>query len=295
MVKEIYVPSARRWMARHVYQTLSRLAPGFFARRLTNPCFLIGCPRSGTSLIDLLLATHPEIVSYPSEANDLWHPQAFPWRTMAVATDLPPIWKDAHGFTQFSLGKRTAREETHLQATLGAFQYRHPKKHLIQKCTLIALMTPYVLKICPNAKFIHLIRDGRAVALSWARRQRRDIDQSPAVYQKRGLDLSTHELLRLCAKSWRDHIEAIDHDCAALRLVERQTYLEVQYEDFCADPRTHLDAMARFIGVSAGKFSPVVYQDVESKNYKFRESFSERDFDDVMEMIEPTLAAKGYD
>lgn len=76
---------------------LARFALRLGASRLEQPRFLVCCGRSGSSLLRRLPSRHPQLGVLPSEANELWHPQLYPW----TATDraVPPLWLEPHRFT----------------------------------------------------------------------------------------------------------------------------------------------------------------------------------------------------
>jgi len=67
------------------------IIPNYFVNKLERSHFIIGCGRSGTTIIVDTLAVHPEIATYPDEANVLWHPQTFPWRFSKYKDLVPPI------------------------------------------------------------------------------------------------------------------------------------------------------------------------------------------------------------
>ena len=97
----LFLNSPRR--AKKAARYLARPAPGYFARKLRNPVFIIGSGRSGTTLLINTLAVHDDIATYSGEANDLWHPQTYPWRDSKHRDFLPPIWVDPEDFTRLSL------------------------------------------------------------------------------------------------------------------------------------------------------------------------------------------------
>ncbi len=56
--------------------------------RFERPVFIIGVPRSGTTLLFRVLATSPELGALPREGHDMWrtyhHPRYSGWRSDAV-------------------------------------------------------------------------------------------------------------------------------------------------------------------------------------------------------------------
>jgi len=66
-----------------------------------RPGFIIGCARSGTSVLRRALGRQSGIVAFPGEANDWWHPNDYPW--VEKGSTLPPLWVNPRSFTNGSL------------------------------------------------------------------------------------------------------------------------------------------------------------------------------------------------
>src|SRR3990172_7807033 len=75
---------------KNLSKRLARIAPDYFAGKIKNPFFIIGCNRSGKSLLASTLAYHRRIAVYPEEGLELWHPQTFPWLHSSHRDYLPP-------------------------------------------------------------------------------------------------------------------------------------------------------------------------------------------------------------
>jgi len=103
----------------------------------------------------------------------------------------------------------------------------------------------------PEARFVVLHRDGRAVASSLAR-----VDWWPDehLWWAGGIDATEwerrHDGQRLvaCARHWREEVGAIER---GLELVDADRVLTVRYEDLVGDPRHHLAGIGRFAGLPA--------------------------------------------
>ena len=53
------------------------------------PIAIVGTGRCGSTLLVRILESHPEIAAWPGEANELWHPNSYPWAQRAI--DTPPM------------------------------------------------------------------------------------------------------------------------------------------------------------------------------------------------------------
>jgi hypothetical protein len=113
----------------------------------------------------------------------------------------------------------------------------------------------FVRRIFPETRFIHIVRDGRAVANSflqmpWWQGYRGPDEWSwgplpPAMEQE--WEASGRSFAVLAGLEWKLLIEAFE---AARALVPASQWLEVRYEDFVAEPREHLRSMLDHVGLA---------------------------------------------
>lgn len=104
-----------------------------------------------------------------------------------------------------------------------------------------------------NVKVIRLIRDGRAVSLTYmdpgAFADARDpADRWAAMGNGHRI---TRLQIRQAAYQWRRCNEEAEY---ALRRLDKSRWLEVRYEELCADPRATLGRVFGFIGVDPGRW-----------------------------------------
>jgi hypothetical protein len=125
--------------------------------------FIVGSPRSGTTILGELLDKHHHISQ--------WYEPYFVWdRFFRTAPDDERTEADASPQFRKWIYRNFARYKTRKKCSI-----------LIDKSPRNSLKIPFILKVFPQARFIHLLRDGRDVTLSihkeWLRRQ--NIIQNP--------------------------------------------------------------------------------------------------------------------
>lgn len=269
---------------------LGRLAPSVFARRLERPVFLIGCARSGTTLLAGMLGTHPQIAEW-SEANYLWDPGWYPWRP--EFRDKLPLEVDEPAFIA-----RWWRENRHrrreIAAALGAYQTLASRPVLLNKSPNHTFRILQLLEMFPEARFIHMVRDGRAVAYSYAGHLRRKdkLREWPRDHRER-FAASPEELVLHLAGVWSRSVREVEEQDRRLALADRGRLREVTYEGLVAEPRETLAALHRFLGVAERPEDPSRWR-LRSQNHKWRQELSSETVETLERRLGDDLARRGY-
>ena len=118
---------------------------GFLLRpaKIKRPIFVLGAPRSGTTLLFHLLRSGHGLGSLPGEGHNLWrayhHPRYSRWRS------------DAVGPGELGLGEKRF-VQAYLRAWIG------PKARLVEKTPENSLRIPYLLDLFPDARFVVIHR-----------------------------------------------------------------------------------------------------------------------------------------
>jgi Sulfotransferase family len=114
--------------------------------------------------------------------------------------------------------------------------------------------TGFVHPILPEARFLHVIRDGRAVANSLMQRPWWRGHQGPPGWgfgplsEKDQREWEDHDrsFVALAGLEWRVLMDAFQ---AARAGIPEDQWMDVRYEDFIRDPRTCLQGILRFVGL----------------------------------------------
>jgi hypothetical protein len=119
---------------------------------------------------------------------------------------------------------------------------------LVSKRIANNLRIPQLHDIFPRARFVVLVRDGRAVAESLSRVDWWETNHvwwyggTPTKWRAEGGDP-----WEICARNWVEEINAIER---GLRAVPPEQTMTLRYEDVVASPATALESLASFIGLA---------------------------------------------
>lgn len=193
--------------------------------------FIVGCPRSGTTWMQLLLAQHPRVVT--SQETHLF------------STYLGPLMREWERERRLPADRRKVGLTTVLgaedfRAACTAFtdvvfaavlRGRSDAEVLVEKTPDHVAFAEEILAVYPEAVFLHVIRDPRAVVCS--------LRSAAASWGAHWAPESVADGARL----WRARVEA---GCAISRLTDR--YHEVRYEELTEDAASVLAQVWESLG-----------------------------------------------
>lgn len=267
-----------------------RLEPLVGPKMPRRPVVIVGAGRSGTSILSRVLE-HPDVASYPGEALDLWFPGNFPWASSRL--DKPPFWADPSEFTRLSLAEWTERDTRRIRTIFRLFQKMFAAPVFLNKNAMSSCSLRHINMVLPDAKFIHIVRDGRAVAVSHAEQQFARIQANPAPFAKAGFNLPFGEILCRTTLGWLAETAQAEADIRALHLREQGRIAEVRYEDFCAAPHETAARLADFIGIDPKKLNRKVLDSVKPTNDRVPEVIGAAAFEEMTEVMQERLAEIG--
>jgi hypothetical protein len=192
--------------------------------------FIVGVGRSGTTLLRMMLDAHPEL-AIPPETHFI--PQVarrlkggFDRERFVQLVSAHRRWGDFH----IDAAELRARLEERgidqtgdaLRAFYRHYAERHGKTRFGDKTPKYLTKMRPIAAVLPEATFVHLVRDGRDVALSKSDRSGRPAAES--------------------ARTWRRRIERARKQA---RRIDR--YVEMRYEALVEDPEPHLRQICELI------------------------------------------------
>lgn len=242
--------------------------------------FLVGAGRSGTTLLYKLLCLHSRL-AYPTN-YDHRLPWLFPGLVSRLLADQTgaklKAWFNQGGNAY--LAKRSLVKKLFPMPVEGEFVYeacgipRTPAKGyqpdaytsnclrkrferircamkadlVLSKRTANNRRIPQLRSVFPKARYIHLIRDGRAVAHSLSRVEWWDEHELWWDGRKAAeLEQAGEERLTICAKNWTYEMKEL---YSGLSAVDPASLLEIRYEELLDAPVVQLGRILEFLGLS---------------------------------------------
>ncbi len=251
-------------------------------KTLKNPVFIVGTGRCGTSLLVRIMDSHRDLIGFPNEANHLWHPKTYPFKNSKVET--PPILIDPKQFTEESITSwQPGHENTIRNVIMGFYLLRGKSRKIFLKSAMISFMMPKILEIYPDARFIHIFRNGVSVVASL---QKKEFTKHQLLVR------SEKEFSEVCARYWNSTIEEIDRVNNELELKKKNLLFEISYEALCEDPREKMKQLTEFMGCDNEGFS-FDFSTIRSRNYKAGD-YKDEKWNDIITLMEPSMKLLGY-
>lgn len=202
---------------------------------------IVGSPRSGTTLLRFMLDSHPQLAIPPETGFFGIGPQLagqgdeLREKFFSTIIDFPsgaPSWPDFEIPRELFWASLMEIEPFNIAEGFRAFYRlyaaRFGKPRWGDKTPLYCMNLDAIRKVLPEARFIHLIRDGRDAALSLRR-----------MWFSPGWEIETQ------ATYWRNCVLAARHAG-----VNRADYIEVRYEDLILKTRETLNQICTFIDLA---------------------------------------------
>ncbi len=205
-----------------------------------RPIIVVGCPRSGTTMLQLMLHAHARIAIPPENRFVLpayQRRRSFGDLELAGNRRSLARWIVSHAkFSDLGLDKDQVIEDiVAAPGTLGsalgtvfrAYAARFGKPRWGDKRPAYVRNIDIVLRLFPDAQIINIVRDGRDCVAS--------LKEMP--WRRTGF--FEH------VASWS---RAIDEANRAARRLDASSFHQLRYEDLVADPEPQLRALCAFLG-----------------------------------------------
>ena len=238
---------------------------------LRPPIILLGNTRSGTTIVQQVIGTHPEVVEW-YEPRTLW------------------LYADpGRHHDEFDESDATDKVKRYIRAQFLKYQKQHGDRIVMEKTPANILKIPYVRAIFPEATYLFMVRNPlsfiSSVELKWQRTLsmkgiRRRLQSTPPTqlhyylgrlisdqiskrvlrqkyrsvwgprYKGMDQDLATEDLLVVIARQWAVCSRKAEADLAKF---ESGRVLRLRYEDFVVDPIPDVERICAHAGLEMTK------------------------------------------
>lgn len=273
--------AARTWLPDNLLSTANENQEG----ASESPIFLIGFPRSGTTLLEQILDSHPALQTMEEKPAAAAMEQAFLAMTKGRTGAL----------TELNNNQIETLRQTYF-AEAGRHLKRHPGTQLVDKLPLNIIRVPLLWRVFPQARFILAIRHPCDVTLSCLMQSFGTNDAMAGFTSLEGVA----EIYAQVMAAWKDFV-------AGLPL----HYHCVRYEDLIDNFETEVRALLGFLGVGwddalldhtqhalqRGLIQTPSYHQVTQPIYqhaKYRWKRYEKEFTPVIEVLQPFIEQFDY-
>lgn len=275
-----------------------------------GPIFVVGAPRSGTTLLQRMLRSHPQISSPTGESHFIIPllADAARFGDLTQRDNLVRLLKYMHGRWSEFLDTDLHGIRFDVEATADAIRARgaatmpevidtlfrlnaegEGKARWLDKTPYYIRHIPTLISTYPDAQFVHIVRDGRDAALSML---------------ERAAEIRVFNFAA-CATLWKRYVDA---GRSAHQILGADRYHELHYEDLLTAPNETVRKLCDYLGEEFSEKvidfqkskdpnnrTPLLRQGLQKENRdKWRSAMTARQIDTFEAIAGDTLEACGY-
>jgi len=292
--------------------------------------FIVGSPRSGTTLLENILGCHPQIAE--------WYEPYYVWER----------YLSCHENDILQPRDPTEKAKRFIRNEYKIFGEKSKKNLVLDKTPTHVFNLPIIHAVFPDARWIHIVRDGRDVTLSirkeWDKRkqvvEKKDffglfsvayamLKRQPFLRYKRMAFfhemranasinplrylnksrwdgktgwgprfegwkeyLQRHSVLQFNAMQWVKSIEATQQ---GLSILPHEQFVEIRYENLIQDPRSTIFKIMEFLGFQpTGNFFESMPKVKKENRGKWKNEFNPEEIGQIKPILNPWLKKLGY-
>ncbi|MGH2724593.1 MAG: sulfotransferase family protein [Actinomycetota bacterium] len=146
------------WLFRTARRRANRASGERLGSLPSPPVFLVGCGRSGTTALGDVLAAHPS-VRYLFEPYHLW-------AAMDPITDATHLYTRGYARCVLDGSHLVPKARPRFASLFLSDMLARERLLLVEKTPINAMRIGYLTALVPDARFVHIVRDGAEVARS---------------------------------------------------------------------------------------------------------------------------------
>jgi omega-hydroxy-beta-dihydromenaquinone-9 sulfotransferase len=306
---------------------------------IEKPIFIIGCHRSGTTILYDTMAQHPDLAYFTNGSAFLPNIPVLSHKigemfglnqvelerfiedginySSSTPSEGIRIWENylpTHpGFNHhLDESYENLEMEAYLTSTIQKHLKMFNRKRFLNKNPDNSLRMRYIKKLFPDAYFVHIVRDGRAVGSSLIRTRQKAVDffgpDHPHVnhYANKGWSdrVNDNDLNWGDAKAktvgiiWSEFLKIINED---QQFIDPDHFMEMRFEDFVENPLGYYEKIMNFCGLDWSESVQAIFE-VEAKkismggrNASWQKAFTPEELTELNQVIEPMMKQYHYD
>ena len=209
-------------------------------RTTKRPIFIFGCPRSGTSLLSRIIDCHPRIaIPYESHFYNTFYPWLKYYGNLhlprnryrliddILSTEVIQDWTPLPERQQTFEAIQSYDFDGIVDALMSTWASAQGKQRWGEKTPAHVFYWHEILQAFPNLQVLHIVRDGRDVALSWKRAR-----------------FGPKHIYPL-AQKWVQYLQTVETLKSTL---DDDSFLELRYEELLLKLEPVVRTICRFLG-----------------------------------------------
>ena len=196
--------------------------------------FLVGAPRSGTTILQSLLAAHPEIISFPE--SKFFHYLLYEEFAANLSTRLENFLRDEIDrpelLNDFDDNQTVANKASWFVRILDGLAVEENKNIWLEKTPEHLYFIEDIQSLVPDAKFIHILRNGMDTIASMYEATRNFSELWGGVWD-----------LEHCIERWKDAV------LTSYKYVDNSSHILVKYEELIDNKNVVLADICNFLGI----------------------------------------------
>jgi hypothetical protein len=280
----------KKRIRKNITEAYARVYSHMPTTEMSDPVFILGCGRSGTTILGTVLAKHKKI-TYLNEPRQLWS-MVYP------ETD---VWGSSQASLQLTANDASEIKNKRIRRFFYFETIRTGSPVLIEKLPVNSFRLGFIDRIFPSARYIHIIRNGLEVASSIDNlcKQGKWFHSNPYRWQQL-LEYARQNddaagLHHLCVSDyekalfeWRLSVAAIKRFLKSRPL---ESYKEITYDELVSDPVTTVTNILSFLGLEE---NPDVTDYAQNKISRRSWKLGEHDLTDNERLIGGQLLLESF-